>query len=324
MKRKSVVLLLLLALCALASSGFTAAVRPVRTVTAASADPLQSLPDGVGAAVVDISQLTSTNLWTSLTAPGKTPRVIQALEDRLATLGLKVSDLQSAAVSFSSLSMNGTVMAVSGNFNQDDILSRLKANTSLKLSSETYKNLTIYTVTNATGAPQHHSGSFAFPNPGTVVLGSSSEVRAAADVTDGSKPSMASDTSIQSALGEAGQGTVKFALVPPAGMFSDGGQADKVPLPNFSSIKLIFGTLSVDSGIDLNATLRNDTADHAQGIAQQLNDLLTMVKGMLGSPTDPKKASYVQAINTVTISTSGTDVKIAGNVSSDVLAKLIH
>ncbi|MGH9828317.1 MAG: hypothetical protein ACREDR_34260, partial [Blastocatellia bacterium] len=151
MKTKVFAVVSLLALCVLAAAGFTSINRPATTP---SSDPLQSLPDGVGAAVIDIGQLTSTNLWASLTSPGKTPHVIQTLQDRLAMLGLKMSDLQSAAVSFSSLSMTETVMAVSGNFNQDDILARLRANPSMKLTSETYKNLTIYTATDAADGPK--------------------------------------------------------------------------------------------------------------------------------------------------------------------------
>jgi hypothetical protein len=92
---------------------------------------------------------------------------------------------------------------------------------------------------------------------------------------------------------------------------------------DFSSIKLVFGSIDIASGVDLNATLRSDNADHAKSIASQLSGLLDMVRGMIGSSTDPKVAPIAAALKSVNISASDIDVHITGSVPMDVLSQLL-
>lgn len=291
--------------------------------TASGSDQLSMLPDGMGVIEIDFAQITASSFWSTLTAPGKTPKVVESALGHLNDLGLKLSDLQSAAIEFSGVSTNNMVLLVTGTFNQDDLLSRLRAKSEIKVTTSTYKNTNIYTVTGSSAQAKRTDVSFAFLNGGSAVLGSDSGIKSALDVQDGSKPSMASNSVMESAIAEAGPGAVRFAVIPPEGLFSS-AQSSKMPLPDFSSIKLIFGTLAVSSSLDLSATLRNDTPEHASAIADQINGLLTMVKGILGSPTDPKKASIAAALKTVQVNTSGTDVKVTGSLSNELLSQLIH
>ena len=103
--------------------------------------------------------------------------------------------------------------------------------------------------------------------------------------------------------------------------------ASKLPtgqMGDFSSIKLIFGGVDVTTAIDLNATLRNDTAEHARTLASQLNGLLDMARGFLGASKDAKMASLVEALKSVTITGNDIDVRITGNLPMEVLAQLLR
>ena len=87
---------------------------------------------------------------------------------------------------------------------------------------------------------------------------------------------------------------------------------------------MIFGSVDVATGIDLNATLRSDTAEHARALATQLNGLLEMARGFLGAGNDPKMASLVAALKTITITGNDMDVRITGSLPMEVLGQLLH
>jgi hypothetical protein len=93
---------------------------------------------------------------------------------------------------------------------------------------------------------------------------------------------------------------------------------------DFSSIKMIFGSVDVTTGIDLNATLRNDTADHAKALATQLNGLLEMTRGFLVAGKDQKVAALMEALKSITITGNDIDVRITGNVPLEVLGQILH
>jgi hypothetical protein len=111
-------------------------------------------------------------------------------------------------------------------------------------------------------------------------------------------------------------------VIPPGGSLSS-LQSNTIPLPDFSSVNLIFGTVAVTSEVDINATLRSDTADHAKAMAAQLNSLISMAKGFLSS-SNPKTAPIAEALKTLTVKDNGGDVNISASLSKDVISQLIH
>ncbi|HKV42102.1 MAG TPA: hypothetical protein VJX67_23050 [Blastocatellia bacterium] len=314
------------AVAAMAAFGLAGSFGTARAGSQPTSDPLSALPDGIGAVVVDIGQMTASSAWATLSGPGKTAHAIHGVESDLEDLGLKLSDLKQAAISFSKVSTNDSVIVISGNLNQNDLLSRLRANPKVKLTSESYKNFEIYRAVN-TSAGSSKSGdvTFAFLDAATAALGTTGGVKSAIDVHTGDKPGIAANPIIEGALSQTAAAAIRFAFAPPEGAFAS-TESSKLPLPDMTSVKLIFGTIGVNAGIDINATLRNDTAEHAQAMAAQLNGLLAMAKGFLGSSssTSARNSSIGEALKTIAINSTGADVTVTGAVSPEVLGKLIH
>jgi len=282
------------------------------------------LPDGIGVASIDVTQLTGSALWLSLTTSSKPIHAIQSLQNGMADIGLKLTDVTQVALCVPFPSTSNFVAALSGSINQADLLARLRANSRVKLSSEGYKNFQIYTaVVTRQNSTRTQTIAFAFPTSGVVVIGTSRSVQSAIDATKGDKPSLAQDSKMQAGLAQASPGAIRFAVaLTPA--ITGQLQSSSIPLPDFSTVSLAFGTLGVGAGVDLSITLRNDTAANANAMAAQLNSLLSMAKGILGASSTPKNQNILEAVKTVSITASGTDVKVSGSLNQDVLSKVIH
>src|SRR5207237_9532045 len=135
--------------------------------------------------------------------------------------------------------------------------------------SETYKGFEVFKVESAeTKQPpaskptaRHNDGGFAFLDAATVVAGTPTSVRAAIDVKTGSRPSVAQNTKLSEGLAASSGAAVRFALEMSSSLTA------KLPtgqMGDFSSIKMIFGSVDVTTGVDFKATFSNDTAEHAK------------------------------------------------------------
>jgi hypothetical protein len=285
-------------------------------------DPLELLPDGMGVAVINVKQMVASDVWALVMGSNKATHALQKAESELSSVGLKVSDLAGVAVSIPAAPSTSAVVVASGSFNPSDILAKLRDNSNVKLTSEKYKGLDVYRAV-YTAATNHSDVSFAFYDSGTAVVGPAPGVHSAIDVHIGDKPSMAKNAALDQVMAQNASAAIRFALVPPNGSLSSIQSDNKIPLPDFSSVNLIFGTVAVTSSVDINATLRSDTADHAKAISSQLNSLLSMAKGFLSS-SNPKNAPIADALKTVTINDNGGDVTISASLSKDVISQLIH
>ena len=304
-------------------------------------DLLGLLPDGGAVAVVDFQKIAGSSLWATITSQEKFKSAIDKLQSEMGDLGLKLSDLHTLALVFPTASMNNPTIAVTGGFEQNDLLSRLRTNAKIKLTSEKYKNYDIYKVTSlpaavpqkertgtnpgatvSTTAARQDETSFVFHDPTTVVTGSVEAVRASIDVMTGARQSITRNTRLTEALAQNPAAAIRFALAITPAMTS-GLQSSEFPIPDFSSVGLVFGTIDVASGIDLNITLRSDTAEHANSVGERLNSLLGMAKGFLGAMTDPKIAPIAEALKTVNIISADVDVRITGSLPMDLLTSLL-
>lgn len=317
MKTILVIILLLGLTSGVPSRRASAATGPVQF----AGDPLELLPDGMGVAVINIKQMLASDVWALVMGSSKATHAIQKAESELTEVGIKVADLNAVAVGIPLGPGSSAVAVASGSFNPSDIIAKLHDNSKVKLTSEKYKTLDVYRA-GSTSETNHSEISFTFYDNGTAVVGPASGVRAAIDVRAGDKPSMAKNAVLDQVIAQNASAAIRFALVPPNGSLS-AISSDKFPLPDFSSINLIFGTVAVSSSVDINATLRSDTSDHAKAMANQLNSLLSMAKGFLSS-SNPKMAPIAEALKTVSVSDTGGDVKISASLSKDVLSQLIH
>jgi hypothetical protein len=309
--------------------GLTSGAPPRRTSAAtapaqSAGDPLELLPDGMGVAVINIKQMVASDVWALVMGSSKVTHYIERAEADLNTIGLKVSDLGGVAVAVpptgGGLASSG-VVAAWGSFNPSEILAKLKDNSKVKVTSQKYKSIDVYRVV-STDASNHMDVSFAFYDTSTAVAGPAAGVKAAIDVRTGDKPSMAKNATLDQVMAQNSSSAIRFAIIPPNGSLS-AIQSPNLPLPDFSSINLIFGTVAVTSAVDISATLRSDTADHAKAIANQLNSLLSMAKGFMSS-SNPKMAPIADALKTVTINETGGDVTISASLSKDVISQFIH
>jgi hypothetical protein len=257
-------------------------------------------------------------------------------------LGLKLSDVQTIAIVFPGGSMGNPTVALSGGFDQNNFLSRLRTNNKVKLTSEKYKEFDIYKAKSTFSAgekrqktPATGSGStvsvsvarmdetsFVFHDARTLVTGSPEAVRASIDVRTGAKPSINQNIKLTDALAQNPTAAIRFAFSLTPAMTS-GLASSELPIPDFSSVSLIFGTIDLASGIDLNVTLRSDSAEHAKALSERLNGLLGMARGFLGAVSDPKMGQLVDALKTVTIAGVDADVKITGSLPMDLLNSLL-
>src|SRR5215467_2696876 len=202
---------------ALAFVAGAAGVGPQRAA-AQSDDSLRLLPDGMGVVLIDVQSITSSDLWASLAEKGGASKVIGEFQSALGDLGLKLADLKTATVALPPSHSYGVVGIVTGSFVQDDLLARLRANPKVKLSSDTYKGVTVYRVDETTSSGHKEDVSFSFGDAGTILIGSATGVRASIDVKTGEKPSLAQNQKITGALAELSGGAIRFALAPPPGM----------------------------------------------------------------------------------------------------------
>lgn len=293
-----------------------------RSASQAGAGLLQLLPDGSGVAIIDVQKIAGSSLWATLAAQDSIKKGIGDVQAELAKSGISLSEIETAAVSFSMSGRGEPTIIVIGSFNQEKILAHLREKEKIKITTEGYKGAQIFNIGTENKASD---GAFSFYDARTAVVGSAAGVRAAIDVKSGSRPSLAQNTKLASALASNAPAAVSFALDMPAGAFGSKAGNSSLPIPDFSSVKMIFGTVDVTTGIDINATLRTEKAEQAQEMVTRLNSLLEMGKAFLGSMTgDPKMAGIAQALKSVTVSGSDVDVKIAGSISGEVLTQLIR
>ena len=327
--RKIALLLILVALTVVSSVKMGAALPATRSATL-----LDALPDGSAVAIIDFQKIAGSSLWVALNSQEKLKGAIDKAQSEMADLGLKLTDVNTVAIVFPAAGMNNPTIALTGGFEQNDLLAHVRANRNLTFTSEKYKDVDIYRVKSIRATvPSKPSGtgvaagaknetSFVFYDASTLVIGSSESVRASVDVKSGARPSIAQNVKLSDALAQNPAAAIRFALTLTPAM-TGVLQTSELPLPEFSSVSLIFGSVDVGSGIDLNATLRSDTAEHASAIVERFNGLLTMARGLLSSSSNAKMAPIAEALKTVTIISADADVKITASLPMDLLNSLL-
>lgn len=289
----------------------------------ASGDLLQLLPDGNAVVVVDVQKVIASNSWTSLSSQDKFKSTIDKVLEDFSELGVNLADINTAALVFQSSGWSNPTIVAKGKFSQPDLMARLRASTKVKLASEKYKEYEVHSLSRAGAGTGSIDMAFAFYDAGTVVTGDAAGVRASIDAKTGAKPAIANNTSLASGIAETSSGAIKFAMIKIPGL-TDRPSAGDLPLPDFSTIKLIFGSLELATGMNLNATLRNSTSEQAKILADRLIGILGIGKAYLKASSDPKMAAIGNALSTVTITGNEADVKIVGNLPVEVLGLLFR
>jgi hypothetical protein len=285
---------------------------------------LQFLPDGVGVVIVDVRQILGSQLWSTLSSQSKFKGTIDKAEALVGELGVRLSDVNAVAVGFPAAGFKDPTIAIGGVLNQNDLLARLRADQKVSLTSEIYKGFEVFSVRSAEQTTKGDSGvSFVFYDFGTAVVGNQATVKAALDTRAGATTSIAQNQKLAGVLAQNPTAAIRFAIEITPKM-AGALQSNDLPLPDFSSVNLVFGTVDVASSLDLNATLRNDTPEHAAQVSERLNGVLQMAKGFLASSNDPKLASLVSALKSFSISGADVDVKIVGSVPAELLAQLFR
>ncbi len=330
MKRVAFILMLTIVLAAAGSRMTTA-----RSEAQPGGELLQLLPDGNILAVIDVQRVTASSLWATLSAQSKVKSALFKMQSDISEIGVRLSDVQTAALVFSGKDFNNPTVAVTGGFDQTEVLSHLRSNQKIRLTSERYKNYDVYRTesllpTSAAGhagtpgaAPAYKASetSFYFYDSRTAVAGSASSVRASIDAKSGARASVAQNAKLTEGIRQNASAAVRFAINFTPSMTS-GLPSFEIPIPDFSSVNMIFGAIDVASGVTLNATLRNDTADHAKAVADRLNGLLMAAKGLLASSSNPKMSAVSEALKSVSIAGNDIDVTITASLPQEFFAQL--
>lgn len=299
------------------------------------ADLLEILPDGGGVAVIDFQKITASALWATVGSQQKLASIIDKAQSEIADLGLKLNDVHTIVLIFPSANFNNATVAINGGFDQKDLLARLRSSSKVKITSDKYKGFDVYNAQSirqsdvknssdsivANAATVRNQTSFAFRDASTMVTGTTESVRASIDVMTGSRQSITQNSQLADGLAQNPSAAIRFALVVTP-LTTKGLQSSDLPIPDFSSLKLIYGAIDVASGIELNATLRSDSAETAKSIADRLNGLLGMARGYLGATNSPKSTAIVDALKAVSITNLNSDVKITGSLTADLLSGL--
>ena len=294
-----------------------------------SNDLLKFLPDGHTCFVLDVKKVTSSSLWATISSNDPAKGALEHMQSEMSEIGIKLTDISTVAVVFREGGGKDAVVAVNGNFNQNDLLARLRADQKIKVTSEKYKNFDIYSVKGIASeskksGPENFDASFVFYEDGTVVAGPPASVRASVDVKTGQRASIAQNEKLGAALAQNPTAAARFAILLNSGMIGS-IKTSELPLPDFSTISMAFGAIDVSSGVDLNVTLRSDTAEHAKAIADSLNGLLGLARGFLGAGAgDAKGKAIADTLKSVTITGVEADVKITGNFSAEVLTEMLR
>jgi hypothetical protein len=312
-----------MALAAVVSVALAAA--SARPGMQAGGDPLQLLPDGKMVILVDVQKMISSSLWTD-SSQNPIKAAFDKAQSEISELGLNLADIRTAAIVFPAARFNDPTVLVTGAFNQSDLIARLRSMTKVKLTSEKYKDAEIFRVEDAAAKPgknNQNGGAFVFHDASTVVAGSQAAVRASVDARAGARPNLAQNATMTAAVAQDPTAAIRFAVeMNPATAGSI--QSSQVPLPDFSSVNLIFGTINFTTSVDLNATLRNNSPEGAKTIAERLNGLLNMAKAYYGSLSDPKNAPIGDALKTVTITEDVADVRITGALPLQIFGQVIR
>jgi hypothetical protein len=292
-----------------------------RSAPAAASELLNSLPNGSGVVLVNVK----TVLGSSLFAQGKLKSALEKVESEISQVGLKLSDLDSAAISFSSGKFNNPTIVVSGAFNQAALLARAKDSGKVTITSQKYKNFDVYSVADVKAATTKtpNDMAFAFLDASTVAAGNAAGVRASIDARSGETPNITKNAKLMEGLSQSASSPIRFALEITPGM-TKGLESTGIPMPNFSGLQMVFGSVNLDAGIALDASLRNDTVEHAKEMTDQLNSLLGLVKGLMGSSDDAKMAPLVEVLKSIKVINTNADVKVTASLPAEMLAKLFN
>ncbi|HWP43096.1 MAG TPA: hypothetical protein VNO14_07680 [Blastocatellia bacterium] len=294
-----------------------------RSVAQSSGDLLQFLPDGNAVIIVDAQKVIASSTWASLTSQDRLKSTIDGVLKDVSELGVKLADIKTAALVFPASGWSNPTVAVNGTFNQEDLTARLRSSSQLKLTSEKYKDYDLHSITRAQAGSGSTNISFVFYGAGTVVAGNAASVRASIDAKTGAKPALAQNEKLSSGLAENPSAAIRFAMEKLPGV-TDRASSGQLPLPDFSSIRLIFGTVDLATGINVNATLRNGTSEQAKNLADRLNGVLAIGQAYLKGSSDPKMAALGDALTTVTVTGSEADAKITGTLPAEALTLIFR
>ena len=299
------------------------ALRPAPAQPRSETSLPRLLPDGEGVVTLDVQRVIGSELWTMVSSQGRLKNLIGQAQSELEALGVKTSDLKTAAIAVPGAGRDSFVGIVTGSFDETVLLGRIREDKRVTISSRDYKTVSVHLITGSGPASQAVDElAFAFFDSDTLVIGSLSGVKAAIDVRAGDQPGIMRNQKYAGVLEQLPPGAVGLALSPQP-LLARAPKDMPLPLPDLKNVNLIFGSVDVGSSIDLNLTFRNDTAEQGASMAGNLNVLLKTAASVLRVAKKGKYGPVADALKTFSISNSGTDVKMTGVLSKEMFARFL-
>ncbi|MBX7223757.1 MAG: hypothetical protein K1Y36_27835 [Blastocatellia bacterium] len=326
---------------------------PARTAvaTVAAEDAMAYLPDSQGIAVLNLQQIYGSFVMKMAKDNPDFKKGLDEVESAARVYGIEPSQMEYLIVGMPDdpNALKGSSpkvpVIISGSFNQDQLLTALKASPDkLEVKSEAYGNETVYMINPVAGASGGNAtkpkvltnddfkanssksasskvGSdpvaLAFLNSHAAAIGDRDSVLRVLDTKAGKIPSVTSNKKLVAAFQETDSSAhIRFASAIPASLrkemeadINKNQQMGQMFKP-FLAITTAFGSLDLSSGLKLLTTLRANTESEAKPIFEQLNGLLAMGKFALNSSEKKQEKELAELLNGISINQKATDVQL--------------
>lgn len=322
----------------------------VNAASVSSSESLAFLPNSDVVMLFDLNRFLATRLFNSLISDQNSKKQLDEFEEKAATYGFNMRQIQSIAVGVSinqQKSSDSTFCAIiTGGFDREKILSAIASKPDkVSIESEEYQGRTIYLLTDkekqadklaaSSGISAAKVGekiAATFLNSQTVAFGTLDKVKDSIDIQNGKQTGVTSNQQLSNYINLTNRSAIlRFAAVVPEKKKSANeskkstGQDDGSPFGNveklLDAVQGAHGSLDFATGVQLETTALIRSESEAKQISDGLNGLLFLGRSALQG--DPKQASLAKVLDGVLISGGAKDVRINLNLSDQLLDELI-
>ena len=318
--------LLFINLLSVAQTAYAAppAVKPAQ----AADELLKMMPDANAVVVINVAQL-SVQIQALLSHDADLASKFQSqLNHITAQTGVNLQAIEQVVIAFSlndAANFPMPVIALSGTFDQDQILARLAGSGGKKWKAKRYKGQRIYLEPGG-GSDSSRRATISFFDEGSkIAFGSTADVKRVINARTGNQSSVMQDTVLMSALQQAGaNASIRFAFTIPEEIRQKLGAVSGLPslLRPLTAITQVVGSADIgDNGIQANVSLNTSSAKEAGELVALITNGLTLAKLALGRY--PGGELIIAALNGISVAQAGNAANVTVNIPADVIRRLI-
>lgn len=326
----------------------------------AASDPVSMMPNANFITVIDIQQLFSSRLFTSILKDPGTLANFQKFETGAAQIGFDIRQMRYLAVGGNMIAtgkLENFFGLISGSFDREKIMASIAASDKATVKSESYGDSTVYLFKPKTQEPLNDlkeianlstdEVAFTFLAQDTIFFGTIDSVKNALDIRAGKQTGLMGNAEMSNYISRANPSALlRFAVkVPPKNTASKAkgktlgnddissgdsssasAQADD-PFgmkKMFESIEAGYGSIDLSTGFAMDANLIIKSEPEAKQMAESLNGLLALGKMMGASQVNDQKQAKLlnDVLSSISITGAGRDVKLLVNFSEALVNEI--